>query len=82
MIMELIWGNFNQSMPDTNYCMFGNSIKGDSNNDGNQNLQIGGNDANVEIYTGSCRCRTKVGNSDSNDPQYAHAALQDNENYI
>ena len=68
--------NFNQSMPDTNYCMFGNSMKGDSNNDGNQNLQMGGNNTSIEIYTGSCRCRTKVcSNNDSNDPKYAHAAF-------
>ncbi len=26
--------NFSTSMPDTNYCIFGNTVKGDANNDG------------------------------------------------
>ena len=68
--------NFSQSMPGTNYCMFGNTIKGDQNDDGNAHLQMGGCDTSIQIYTGSVRCRTKVcSNNDSQDTQYAHAAF-------
>ena len=61
--------NFSTAMPDTNYCCMGNTLKGDTNNDGNQNIQIGGCNAADSINTGSIECRTKVSsNNGSNDP--------------
>ena len=68
--------NFSTSMPDINYCIFGNTIKGDLNNDGNAVLCAGGCDGSIEIYTGSCNVRTKVAsNNDSQDAQYSHVAF-------
>tara|TARA_B100000212_G_scaffold6609_1_gene4982 strand:- start:950 stop:1315 length:366 start_codon:yes stop_codon:yes gene_type:complete len=68
--------NLAQNMPDTNYCIFGNTIKGDANDDGNAGLCAGGCDNSIQIYTSGCRCRTKVmSNNDSQDTQYAHVAF-------
>ena len=68
--------NFSQSMPDTNYCIFGNTVKGDSNDDGNANIQAGGCDSNIQISTSYCNARTKVcTNNDSQDTEYAHLAF-------
>ena len=68
--------NFSTSMPDINYCIFGNTVKGDQNNDGNAMLQAGGCDTSIEIYTGSCNVRVKVmSNNDSQDAQYSHVAF-------
>tara|TARA_Y100000401_G_scaffold57312_1_gene45344 strand:+ start:615 stop:974 length:360 start_codon:yes stop_codon:yes gene_type:complete len=68
--------NFSTNMPDINYCIFGNTIKGDQNDDGNAGLQAGGCDTSIQIYTSNCRVRTKVmSNNDSQDTQYAHVAF-------
>tara|TARA_Y100000114_G_C11741068_1_gene318985 strand:+ start:825 stop:1181 length:357 start_codon:yes stop_codon:yes gene_type:complete len=61
--------NFSTNMPDTNYCFFGNTLKGDTNNDGNQHLQMGGNNTNPDVAVGSIGLRAKVAtNNADNDP--------------
>tara|TARA_R100000149_G_C5836633_1_gene110181 strand:+ start:90 stop:446 length:357 start_codon:yes stop_codon:yes gene_type:complete len=66
--------NFATSMPDTSYAVSGNTLKGDTNNDGNQHVQFGGCNASSDIGTGSIEARCKVAsNNGSNDPNVVHA---------
>ena len=61
-------------MPDTSYAVSGNTLKGDTNNDGNQHVQFGGCNASSDIGTGSIEARCKVAsNNGSNDPNVIHA---------
>ena len=61
--------NFSVSMPDTSYCCAGNPLKGDTNNDGNQHVQLGGCNASSDIGTGSIEARCSVmSNNGANDP--------------
>ena len=66
--------NYSTSMPDTSYAVSGNTLKGDTNNDGNQHVQFGGCNASSDIGTGSIEARCKVAsNNGSNDPNVIHA---------
>ena len=71
-------------MPGTNYCMFGNTIKGDQNDDGNANLQMGGCDTSIQIYTGSVFVvELKFVVTTIHKIHNMHTLLlQDNENFI
>ena len=61
--------NYSTSMPDTNYAISGNTLKGDTNNDGNQSVQFGGCTASSDIGTGSIEARCRVmSNNGANDP--------------
>ena len=58
--------SFENNMPDTNYAIAGNAIKGDQNDDGNQILQAGGNNVNPQLNVGSFNVRTKVASNNNN----------------
>tara|TARA_Y100001972_G_scaffold91515_1_gene112049 strand:+ start:226 stop:621 length:396 start_codon:yes stop_codon:yes gene_type:complete len=67
---------FENNMPDTNYAIAGNAIKGDSNDDGNQILQAGGNNNNPQLNVNSFNVRTKVAsNNSSNDCDKFHVIV-------
>ena len=58
--------SFENNMPDTNYAIAGNAIKGDSNDDGNCILQAGGNNTNPQLNVGNFNVRTKVASNNNN----------------
>ena len=59
---------FTNAMSDTNYALSGNTMKGDSNNDGNAKIQLGGCDGTPAENTGNFEARTLASHLDHNDP--------------
>tara|TARA_R100001129_G_scaffold23111_1_gene14659 strand:- start:17 stop:409 length:393 start_codon:yes stop_codon:yes gene_type:complete len=60
--------NFSTNMSDTNYSITANTMKGDSNNDGNAKIQCGGCDGTPAVNVGSFEARTLASHLDHNDP--------------
>jgi|TARA_Y100000052_G_C2945949_1_gene83827 hypothetical protein len=63
--------NFTTACSHINYSYSGNSMKGDTNNDGNMHLQLGGGNTQIQKFTTGFRARCKVAsNNASNDPEH------------
>ena len=63
--------HFTTAAASINYAYAGNSMKGNTNNDGNMILQLGGGNTQIQKATGSFRARCKVAsNNASNDPEH------------
>ena len=63
--------NFTIACSHINYAYSGNSMKGDSNNDGNAHLQLGGCNTTIQKFTTGFRARAKVAtNNDYKDPEH------------
>ena len=63
--------HFSTAVSDINYSYAGNAMKGDTNNDGNMLLQLGGNNTNIQKTTSSFHARCKVATNNAfNDPEH------------
>ena len=63
--------HFSTAASDINYSYAGNAMKGDTNNDGNMLLQLGGNNTNIQKATVSFHERCKVATNNAfNDPEH------------
>jgi hypothetical protein len=58
--------NFTTAMPDANYSVSGSTSKYDSNNDGNQIIQFGGNASNYSTAQSSTSVRALIRTATSN----------------
>ncbi len=69
--------NFTNAMPDANYSSVGACAKNDTNNDGNQTVQVGGYSGALQT-TSACRIRTVyiTGFSAQDSPQVTFAAFR------
>ena len=68
--------NFTTPFVDTNYCCAGNSGKGDTNDDGNAHIQIGGTNSAPTLLTTSVTVRTKVSSNINNqEPDKFHVMI-------